>query len=136
METVLTLVTWVIVAATFFVARQAYPFLPARIPIHFGFRGEPDGWGSRKTIWLLPIISAVMVAFLTALPAIDDIKKAGLLLVVLNLEMAAMYFVIMRDQIDVALGRRMRLGVGVWIMLALTCLTPLLFIPALSGGGG
>jgi hypothetical protein len=40
----------------------AYPHLPERIPVHFGFSGQPDRWESRSiTSWfLLPAITAVL----------------------------------------------------------------------------
>jgi hypothetical protein len=41
--------------------------LPARIPTHFGFDGSPDGWGGKDALLLLPILSAVFYAGLTAL---------------------------------------------------------------------
>lgn len=41
--------------------------LPTRIPTHFGFDGSPDGWGGKDSLLLLPILSAVFYAGLTAL---------------------------------------------------------------------
>jgi hypothetical protein len=41
--------------------------LPARIPTHFGFDGNPDGWGGKNSLFLLPILSAVFYAGLTEL---------------------------------------------------------------------
>jgi len=34
--------------------------LPEVIPTHFNFAGEVDGWGSRGTLWLMPIIGALI----------------------------------------------------------------------------
>lgn len=122
-------VTWGFVVAGLIQAWRMYRFLPARIPIHFGFRGEPDGWGKRGMIWLLPIISVVMVAFVAAVPLIPSDKPAPTgLLSALNLEMAALYFTVLQGQIDVALGRRQRLGPLLWIILLLVILTPLPFL--------
>jgi hypothetical protein len=122
-------ITWGFVAAGLVQAARMYRFLPARIPIHFGFRGEPDGWGKRGMIWLLPIISVLMVAFVAAVPLIPSDKPvpAGLL-AALNLELAALYFTILQGQIEVALGRRHRLGPQLWIILLLVILTPLPFL--------
>lgn len=38
-----------------------YPRLPARLPIHFNFRGEPDSWtNNASAFWfLLPVIATV-----------------------------------------------------------------------------
>ena len=122
-------VTWGFVVASLVQAARMYRFLPARIPIHFGFRGEPDGWGSRGMIWLLPIISVLMVAFLSVIPMIPSERPAPAgLLAALNLELAALYFTILQGQIDVALGVRRRLGPQLWIILLLVIVTPLPFL--------
>ena len=42
-----------------------WPKLPDRIPTHFGFGGQPDAWGSRTTLWMIPGISAALYAMLT-----------------------------------------------------------------------
>lgn len=41
--------------------------LPERIPVHFGVSGDPDAWGSRKMLLLLPLVSGAMYLFLTLL---------------------------------------------------------------------
>ena len=46
----------IILGYTFYV----YPGLPDTIPVHFNGSGEVDGYGSKITIWLLPVISIVM----------------------------------------------------------------------------
>lgn len=33
---------------------RAWPELPARVPMHFDLTGEPDGWGGRGSVLLLP----------------------------------------------------------------------------------
>jgi uncharacterized membrane protein len=46
--------------------------LPATIPVHFNFSGMPDRWGSKKTLWVLPIIASmvyVLLAFIKRMPA-------------------------------------------------------------------
>lgn len=37
----------------------SYGALPERIPMHFNAAGEPDGFGGKKMIWLLPAIGLV-----------------------------------------------------------------------------
>lgn len=39
--------------------------LPETIPVHFSATGEPDGWGSRTTIFLLPGVGLVLYGLLT-----------------------------------------------------------------------
>lgn len=48
-----------------------WPELPQRIPIHFNFAGEPDGWANNSVVaWFgLPSVSLVMTAFLLGIGA-------------------------------------------------------------------
>jgi uncharacterized membrane protein len=41
-----------------------YKELPETIPIHFNGLGEADGYGSKKTIFMLPIIATMLYFFL------------------------------------------------------------------------
>ena len=34
--------------------------LPERVPVHFGASGQPDGWGSRNTLWLFAVVPLVI----------------------------------------------------------------------------
>ncbi|MCB0639042.1 MAG: DUF1648 domain-containing protein [Lewinella sp.] len=51
------------------IALPAYYFnaLPEVIPRHFNLQGEPDGYGSKWMIWLLPAVGAAMFFGLRAL---------------------------------------------------------------------
>ncbi|ALF53709.1 hypothetical protein ACX27_14050 [Nostoc piscinale CENA21] len=53
------------IAGLFGLAVYTWFALPETIPIHFGFDGKVNGWGSKKIIWLLPILSLVTYSFLT-----------------------------------------------------------------------
>jgi uncharacterized membrane protein len=44
-----------------------YSELPETIPIHFGADGDVDAWGSRKFIWILPIVGTIIYIGLTVL---------------------------------------------------------------------
>jgi len=44
---------------------HAWATLPETIPTHFDIHGEPDGWGSKSTLVMLPIIALVLYAFMT-----------------------------------------------------------------------
>jgi uncharacterized membrane protein len=39
--------------------------LPPRIPTHFDMAGNPNGWGSLATLWLLPIVAVVIYGLIT-----------------------------------------------------------------------
>lgn len=50
----------------------AYPRLPATVPTHWNFRGDPDGYSSRLlAAILLPVILFVMTLVVQVLPKID-----------------------------------------------------------------
>lgn len=59
----------VLLLALFAGSAWAYPRLPARIPVHFGFSGEADRWETRSVVswFLLPAIAAVLTLGLHAL---------------------------------------------------------------------
>ena len=48
----------------------SYSRLPDQVPIHFDLSGTPDRWGSRATIFMLPVIAAVVYAIMTAVSRI------------------------------------------------------------------
>ena len=41
--------------------------LPGNIPQHYGINGQPDAFGSKGMIWLLPLVGLVMYSGLTVL---------------------------------------------------------------------
>jgi uncharacterized membrane protein len=52
-----------------------YPRLPDRIPTHWNFQGEVDGWGPRWwAAWALPALMVAMLVFFWALPWLSPRK--------------------------------------------------------------
>lgn len=51
-------------AALWWLAASNYNQLPERIPTHFGFDGNPDGFGPKSRIWLLPVLGLVLYLFM------------------------------------------------------------------------
>ncbi len=49
-------------------AAVAYPFLPERIPTHWNFRGEVDGYGGRLVVFMLPVMELPLVLLFWAIP--------------------------------------------------------------------
>jgi uncharacterized membrane protein len=129
MTVLLELVTLVLALAAFFVVHVNYANLPERVPIHFGFSGKPDAWGARPTIWLLPALALVMYAVLTAAAAASGKPGEAAFVAVTKLEVMALFLTITWDQLKVALRVTDRLGAGVWILLALTMLSPAVMVP-------
>lgn len=53
-------------ALPFLYLATIYGGLPERVPIHFDWRGEPDGWGPKYILWLLPTIGVTLMLLITA----------------------------------------------------------------------
>jgi uncharacterized membrane protein len=53
----------VTIVAAWLMAFRAYPRLPNRFPIHFGFSGRPDSWGRKGWVWCMPAMSVAMYLF-------------------------------------------------------------------------
>lgn len=100
--------------------------LPDRIPIHFGFSGQPDAWGDKLTIWLLPAVATILFMVLAAVSRYPHIFNypvriteqnahrqyllARSLLVFLKTEICWLFAFIVRQQIIVALGNAQKLS--------------------------
>jgi uncharacterized membrane protein len=62
------MLNWIAIAglvALFVIAIHAWFALPDTIPIHFGFDGKANGWGSKNFLWLFPIVSLLIYGMLT-----------------------------------------------------------------------
>jgi uncharacterized membrane protein len=119
---------------------QFWAVLPDRIPIHFGFSGQPDVWGDRVTIWILPAVAAIIFVVLTTVSryphtfnypvriteenARRQYLLARSLLVWLKAEVCWLFAFVVRQQILVALGNAqkfsMELILGIIILILAT----------------
>ncbi|WP_083940522.1 DUF1648 domain-containing protein [Rudanella lutea] len=63
-EQVLYGLTGLVVVLTWAATVYVYPNLPDRIAIHFDLVGTPNGWGSKRTIFLGPGLITGTIAFL------------------------------------------------------------------------
>ena len=57
-----------LVAASFLASAIAYGRLPERIPVHWNFKGEVDGYGDRWMIFLMPLVMLLMMGVVFVLP--------------------------------------------------------------------
>ena len=48
-----------------------WPLLPDQIAIHFDLHGTPNGWGSRWTIFIMPVLTIGIYGLILFLPQID-----------------------------------------------------------------
>lgn len=58
---------WILLFASWILAAYAYVVLPETIPTHFNMTGEPDGYGSKISLVLLPLLSTVTFVGMTFL---------------------------------------------------------------------
>ncbi|MBW4618170.1 MAG: DUF1648 domain-containing protein [Cyanosarcina radialis HA8281-LM2] len=66
-ETILNLVAIAGLVAVFTIAIRGWSVLPETIPTHFDIAGKADGWGSKSTIWLFPILGTIVYVGFTIL---------------------------------------------------------------------
>jgi uncharacterized membrane protein len=67
---------WIVIAAMFGLAAWAWPRLPERIPIHWNFQGEIDGYGNRfMGLLLLPLIVLGIYWLFRFIPLIDPGRR-------------------------------------------------------------
>lgn len=120
-----------------------YPQLQETIPIHFNSAGEPDGYGSKQTIILFPIIGSLLYTGITILNRFphflnypveitpDNAERLYLLgsqmLRWLNWVVAIVFLFLEYLSLRVALGHAQ--GLGFWFLPVVLVLifTPLLY---------
>jgi len=107
-----------------------YRDLPDEIPTHFGFRGTPDGFGNKGSIWSLPIIGVLLYTGLSLLNYFVVLKnkpnsreKYGQpiaqesilrLMQIIKLFLSTAFAFIMWKTIQISLGNAD--GLGVWFL--------------------
>lgn len=65
----------VITLLIFVVVIWVYPSLPEKIPTHYNFLGEIDGWGERSVVWwilAIEVSSFVLVSLLSFFPQVHN----------------------------------------------------------------
>lgn len=63
----LRIISFTVLAAAWIYTALNFQHLPEQIPVHFGFDGLPDRYGSRHSIWLLLSINTAVFIFLNYL---------------------------------------------------------------------
>lgn len=126
-DMVLQLVAFVGLVLVFFFTVQSWNDLPDTIPTHFNAAGQANSWGSKGTLWTLPVVTAVMYLMLTALEffphtynyplkitpqnAERQYYLARSLLVWMKAELAVMLAYLQWEWIQSALGKSEGLGI-------------------------
>ena len=90
-----------------------YAQLPAEIPSHYNFYGEIDGYGSRGTLWITPVIGILCDALMLAVSFFPQTWNVGTSVTVFN---RALVYRRVRDLIsDIRLSTAvMSTAIAVW----------------------
>ena len=86
--------------------------LPERVPVHWNLGGQIDGWGSKPSLFVMPVAGLMIVALLHFLPWIDPKLRRSAggqgrmqnALQILRLALVAFFGAIFATQIATALG--------------------------------
>ncbi len=143
----LDIASWLFVALSFAIVLGCYSDLPETIPTHFDGAGNVDGYGSKYTVFLLPVLSFAIVAglvFLTRIPhrfnylttitpenAAFEYGKARLLLRIMNLFISLLLLAITWDIVQAALGKT-TMGPWMWLFICPVLASPIFVTIVLS----
>lgn len=109
-------------------AAVLYPILPDRIPIHWNFRGEADGWGPKGMIFLGPSLIMVGWALLNILPKLSpkqfDIDSFRATFNLIMFIVSAMFAFLALVIIQATLNRGF--DIGKWMMTGISLFLALL----------
>ncbi|MCC3358618.1 DUF1648 domain-containing protein [Bacillus sp. REN16] len=104
--------------------------IPDRVPTHFNFAGEPDGWGGKASVLILPIIATFlfkMMFILSKFPHIHNYpievtpenaegiyRNSRKMLITMNFFLTFFLTIGAWEMINVAKGNE---GFGMWSMI-------------------
>jgi len=120
---------WIVVAVMIALAIAAFPHLPDPIPTHWGFSGQPDSWGSKWTIFLLPGMAALFTFLFSFFERIDPkrinyhaFKKAWFairlcIILFLGYMEAIMILVSLKPEYNDQVGNFVTAGIGVLLIV-------------------
>jgi uncharacterized membrane protein len=140
-EVWLDVAAWLFATLGFALALGYFSDLPEQIPTHFGASGEADKFGSKNTIFLLPVLSLVLVAgfvFLTKFShkfnylnkitpenAAFEYRKMRIVLRLVSTLTSLMFLIITLNILQTAAGAPAKLGVGFWLVFIVLEILPL-----------
>ncbi len=140
-ESIINKLTFAIVVLHLLVLLYYYGQLPEKVPTHFGINGEADAWGSKISLWFLPLISLAtnfLLYFISRKPhtfnfpkkitsenAATEYSKAKWGIALMNIGIAVLFFTITWTTIQIALGQPYTLGWGFNLLVLAIIIVPL-----------
>lgn len=84
---------------------SVYSQLPATVPMHWNYKGEADGFGSRATVWLTPGLGFGMVLLFVGLSyAITKVEKERMAVLWMGVSVLAFFTVLQALVLSSSLG--------------------------------
>lgn len=127
LERVLELISIAAIIVVIGMLTACWDRIPEHIATHFGITGEPDGWGGKSTLLIMPIISIFIYVLLTTLSKfphvfnyIVDINEvnarsqysnARRLMLFIKTEVLVYFAIMEYNSLMVALGNKNNLGI-------------------------
>lgn len=106
--------------------------IPDRVPTHFNFAGEPDSWGGKGSVLVLPIVATFLFKTMFILSKFPHIfnypvevtpenaegmyRNSRKMLIVMNFFLTFFLAIGAREMINVAQGKE---GLGMWYMIGM-----------------
>jgi len=126
-EKILILIATLSIIAMWLYLWNMWDEIPNIVPTHFGFSGAPDRFGNKSSLFALPIISSIMHILLVVLSKMPQyfnypvkvteesaaaLYKIGKQLILLmDMEIALMFLMLMWENIQTAIGSISGLGI-------------------------
>ena len=126
-EKILILIATLSIIAMWLYLWNMWDEIPNIVPTHFGFSGAPDRFGSKSSLFALPIISLIMhilLVILSKMPQyfnypvkVTEESAAALykigkqLILLMDMEIALMFLMLMWENIQTAIGSISGLGI-------------------------
>lgn len=143
LDQALEIAGWFALATLWWLALMSYFKLPDTIPTHYNLAGEADSFGSKNTIFTLPILGAVvfvgMTVFnryphifnypteITAENAPNQYTNATRMIRYLKLAVVLLFAFLVFKTSSVATGRTEGLGIEIYVVLFFLITLPMLF---------
>ena len=82
-----------IILVSFAISIYFYPMMPDRVPTHWNFKGEVDGYSGKLTgTFMMPVTNLIMYGLFLVLPLVDP-KKHNYKLLAVPMSFSAICFI-------------------------------------------